>query len=372
MKIAIPTADYPPIEGGISSVTLHLSRELCALGHDVTVIAPWFPAMTSSDAAEPARVIRYRGYGFGWFRFFPMLKRSFSPIRNADLVLGINVSHGGIMAWLLGARYVAFAYAYEFLRFRGVPIMGALLGRVYARSVFTVAISSYTASQLQSFGVSNEQIETIWPGVAKPNEVTPESMESVRKDLHIGDGSLLLAAGRLIQRKGFLTLIDAMPTILEAAPETTLVVVGRGPLQDRLERRISELDIATSVRLAGYVDETDLGALYSLCDVFVMPTGEDANGQVEGFGLVFAEANSYGKPVVAGRSGGVVDAVVDGETGLLVTPNDPADCAKAVVGLLRDPERARAMGEAGRRRVETELGWERFAEKLLHAVDARS
>ncbi|MFP6581213.1 MAG: glycosyltransferase, partial [Candidatus Hydrogenedentota bacterium] len=103
MKIAIPTADYPPIEGGISSVSLHLSRALAALGHEVTVIAPWFPDMKSFDHDEPVEVLRFRGYGLSWFRFFPMFRAALSPMHRADLVLAINISYGGIMAWLMGA-----------------------------------------------------------------------------------------------------------------------------------------------------------------------------------------------------------------------------------------------------------------------------
>lgn len=370
MKIAIPTADYPPIEGGISSVSLHVSRELAALGHDVTVIAPWFPNMRDFDADEPVKVIRFGGYHLGWFRFIPMLLKSRSPIRSADLTLGINIAYGGAMAWFLGAPYLTFAYAYEFLKFQRVPVLGSMLRRVYSRSIKAIAISRFTAEQLASFGVDTEKIATILPGAPKPFPVLDEDTVAVKELLGLKDGPLLLAVGRLIIRKGHATLLKSMPAVLARFPDTRLVIVGRGPMEEQLRNQINELGLNESVLMPGYLDDKHVAALYQLCDVFTLPTGEDAGGHVEGFGLVFAEANAYGKPVVAGRSGGVTDAVVDGETGILVEPDDADACANAIISLLDNPDAAQTMGEAGRNRVESELNWREFVARMMAQVEA--
>ena len=138
MRIVIPTADYPPIEGGISTVALHVSRELAGLGHEVTVVAPWFPDMDGFDAAEPVRVVRFGGYRWGWLRILPMLWKTWPFLRRADLVAGVNASHGGVIARLAKARYgrhyVTFAYAYEFLRFAHTPLLRSLLQGVYCHA----------------------------------------------------------------------------------------------------------------------------------------------------------------------------------------------------------------------------------------------
>lgn len=370
MKIAIPTADYPPIEGGISSVSLHVSRELAALGHEVTVIAPWFPDTGDFDANEPVNVIRFRGYQLRWLRFIPMLLKSREPIRTADLTLGINIAYGGLMAWLLGARYVTFAYAYEFLKFQGVPVLGSMLRRAFNLSAKTIAISRFTAEQLTSFGVEIETIETILPGAPEALEIPESDEESIRRLLQWQGGPILLAVGRLVPRKGHATLFDAMPKILECHPTTQLAVVGRGPEETVLRDQIKHLELEHAIRMLGYLDDYDVARLYSVCDVFTLPTGEDAGGHVEGFGLVFAEANAYGKPVVAGRSGGVIDAVVDGETGILIKPGDAKACADAIISLLNDPERAKAMGETGRKRIESELNWTAFVKRMMEVVES--
>ena len=152
MNVLIPTADYPPIEGGISSVTLHLSRELAASGHGVTVVAPHFPDMETFDAAEPVTVVRFRGYGLGWCRFFPMLAAAWPRLRGVDLVLGMNVAYGGVLG-LLGRRlkrvpYATFAYAYEFLKFSRTRLFARLLRKVYASAQVVVSISQFTRDQL--------------------------------------------------------------------------------------------------------------------------------------------------------------------------------------------------------------------------------
>ena len=115
-------------------MALHLSRELAALGHTVTVIAPHFPGMTVFDANEPARVLRYRGYGLGPLRIAPLAGAAWTGMGSADLTVAINVAQGGVLAWLRGRPFIVFAYAYEFLKFGRKSPAAALLRRVYAAS----------------------------------------------------------------------------------------------------------------------------------------------------------------------------------------------------------------------------------------------
>ncbi|MBN2312215.1 MAG: glycosyltransferase family 4 protein [Candidatus Hydrogenedentes bacterium] len=373
MKILIPTADYPPIEGGISTVALQLSRELAALGHDVTVIAPHFPGQAEWDAREPAVVRRYRGYGLGWFRLIPLLAAAWPHARRADLILGINVAYGGVLGWLSrrihGVRYVTFAYAYEFLKFRRTPVVARLLKRVYARAALVVAISQFTRDNLTAFGASPHNIATILPGAPKPHALSGDALAAARRKFVLEGRRVILAVGRLVARKGHRTLVRALPRILERVPDAQLVIVGRGPCLSDVVQDARNLGVRDHVLLAGHLDDEDVAALYAVCDVFALPAGVGERGQVEGFGLVFAEAHAYAKPVVAGRSGGVVDAVLDGETGLLVEPDDPEALAGAVLRILEDPALARRLGENGRRRVESELNWAEFTRRLLDALE---
>jgi len=376
MNILIPTADYPPIEGGISTVALRLSRELAELGHSVTVVAPHFPGQTEFDKSEPVTVVRFRGYGLGWLRFFPMLAATLPLMKRADAILGINIAYGGVMGllgrWLFAKPYVTFGYAYEFLKFRRVPPLAALLRRAYQRSKFVVAISAFTRERLVEFGVSVSRIETILPGAPEAKPISKEEIEHAKRAYNLNGHKMVLAVGRMIARKGHSTLIRALPRILEAHPDTVLICAGRGPCLSETRDLANELGVADNVRLPGYVPDDHLAALYQSCEVFALPTGEDANGQVEGFGLVFAEAQAYGKPVVAGRSGGVTDAVEDGKTGLLIPPGDTDALAQSVISLLDDPIRAAELGANGKARVARELNWPHFTRRLLEALEART
>jgi phosphatidylinositol alpha-1,6-mannosyltransferase len=371
MNIVIPTADYPPIEGGIGTVSLQVSRELARLGHDVTVIAPYFPNMKQFDRDEPVTVVRFRGYKLGWLRFFPMYLKARKYIKGADLVFGINIAYGATMAWRLKKPYVAFAYAYEFLKF-GEGRIASMLKEVYAGSLMTVSISKFTANELRKFGVAESKIVTILPGAPEPRAVPATFITEMRENLKLTPGPLLLAVGRLIPRKGYTTLIEAMPAVLKKHPDTQLVCVGRGPLLDSLRARATKLGVSKSVRFAGYLSDEEVATLYQMCTLFVLPTGTAPGGQVEGFGLVFAEANAYAKPAIAGRSGGTVDAIVDDETGIIIEPNDSAACAAAILSLLDNPDRAAEMGKAGKRRVDARLNWSVFTRVLMRSLERDS
>jgi len=373
VNVLVLTADYPPIQGGISAVALQVSRELTRMGHTVTVVAPFFAGCNELDAAEPFAVVRFHGYGFGWFRALFMLRRSLPLIRKADLVLGINASHGGVIARLAriayGTPYLTFAYAYEFLRFSRWSPWAALLRWVYTGARKVVAISTFTRDNLIRFGVCADNVAMVLPGAPTPALLSDKELQLVQRMYALDTRPVILAVGRFIPRKGHLTLVRALPAVLERFPGAVLVLVGEGPSLPGVVRESQRLGIREHVVFPGHVSEHDVAGLYQLCDLFALPTGSDRKGQVEGFGLVFCEAQAYGKPVIAGRSGGVVDAVIDGETGIIVEPEDPDGLAAAMIRILTDEALAERLGAAGRKRVEEELNWPIFTEAMLATAE---
>jgi len=375
VRILIPTADYPPIEGGISTVALSLSRELARQGHEVTVIAPHFDGQEAFDAAEPVAVVRYRGYGLGWLRLGPMLRATWPYLRVTDLALGINIAYGGLIGWVgktcFSKPYVTFAYAYEFLKFPKASPLGWFLRRLYAGAERVVAISEFTRDRLAEFGVQPSSIAVVLPGTDGAKDISAEAARRARERFALECGPVILGVGRFVRRKGHLTLVQAMPRILERVPGAQLVLVGRGPRMNAVIQEAYRLGVREQVVLPGRISDEELAGLYQACTVFALPTGQDRRGQVEGFGLVFTEAHGYGKPVVAGRSGGAAEAVLDGETGLIVEPNQPDALAEAILRILEDPALAERLGANGRQRVETTLNWRVFATGVLEAVSRR-
>lgn len=369
MRILIPTVDYPPIEGGISTVALELARALHHQGHEVTVVAPLFPDMEAFDAAEPYTVVRFGGYDAGWWRLVPFLLKSWPHTRGVDRIIAINIAYGGVLGRLAklfrGTHYINLAYAYEFLKFAKNPLARFALRNIYRNADHTVAISKFTRENLIRFGVHENHIRVVLPGARVPEPMTPEVAAVTCRRLDVEGYPFILAVGRFIPRKGQITLVEALPLLHEDHPNVHLVMVGRGPELAACRRKAEALGMEGFVHLPGYLPDDTLQALYQTCACFALPTGEDDDGQVEGFGLVFTEAHAHGKPVVAGRGGGVVDAVLHEKTGLLVPPGNAEKLADALRRILEDPALAESLGGAGRKRVEEQLNWEVFAQKLI-------
>jgi phosphatidylinositol alpha-1,6-mannosyltransferase len=178
-----------------------------------------------------------------------------------------------------------------------------------------------------------------------------------------------VCVSRLVPRKGQDTLIRAWPQVLRAVPEAVLLLVGGGPYHATLNRLRTEFGVTESVRLTGAVPWAELPAHYDAGNVFAMPCRTRRRGlDIEGLGIVYLEASATGLPVIAGNSGGAPDAVLEGETGVVVDGHSVAAVADAVIELLRNPAGAAAMGEKGRSWIEREWRWQvqarRFAALL--------
>jgi phosphatidylinositol alpha-1,6-mannosyltransferase len=211
-----------------------------------------------------------------------------------------------------------------------------------------ICVSNYTYKTILSrYNVSESKLYLITNGI----DIDNYSFRS-GKPCHIkaadGSSKLVFAAGRHIERKGFDMAIKAMDVVCRMIPDAHLVIAGEGETTSKLRQCIEELDLANTVSLVGRISHEELLAYYSQCDVFLMPNRTLKNGDTEGFGLVFLEANAFCKPVIGGNAGGVPDAIVDGKTGLLVDGASPDDIASAIINLLSDDARRRAMGEAAR------------------------
>jgi phosphatidylinositol alpha-1,6-mannosyltransferase len=165
-------------------------------------------------------------------------------------------------------------------------------------------------------------------------------------------------------------VVRALPAVVEHHPGLRYVVCGHPsePFTSRLRALVDELGLSAHVVFTGHVPEEDVVGLYRACDVTVMPSRIlEEKGDSEGFGITYLEANACAKPVIGGRQAGVLDAIVDEETGFLVDPMSTREIAAAIRTLVEDPDRARRMGEAGLARVEADFTWTAIARRYLEA-----
>jgi len=185
----------------------------------------------------------------------------------------------------------------------------------------------------------------------------------IRRRHNVEDRMLLLTVGRLVVRKGHDNVIAALPLIKKKIPGVHYLIVGDGSHRKNLEEQVMSAGLCNNVTFVGYVPCEELGAYYCACDLFIMISRE-LPGSVEGFGIVYLEAGAVGKAVVAGRSGGTSDAVIDGETGVLVEPENVEEVSAVVTGLLLDPQQRELLGSNGKRRVLQEYSWGSVAERF--------
>ena len=364
MRLLLLTIDFPPARGGVQSLLARLADGLAGASV-VTVVTGATAGDRQWDATQAFRVIRT--WPLRWERLavaalsvralLEVLKQRPHVIVCGHVLLGPLCR---TIRAVFGVPYVAMAYAYEIR----APRMRSIAGVALRGATRVVTISEFSRRAVEAHGVSSSAITVIHPGAVVTGGPTPP-LRPTRRGLRV-----VLSVGRLVDAyKGHDMVIRAMPLILAKAPDTEYVVVGDGPLRPYLERLAASLGVTPSVRFVGQAGDDEVDAWYHACDVFVLASREsDVSGGAEGYGIVFVEANLRGKPVVGGRSGGIPDAVIDGETGLLVDPSDPADIAEAVTRLLTEPDLAERLGRGGRRRAIEDLSWPEYTERFRRVL----
>jgi len=376
LKSVLVTPKYfPPQVGGIS----HMMWEICrALGpREVCALTAQRGDAPLAGGAEAVRVYRrplafsngpkLQALGLGAAAVEIGLRERPRLIQLATCEEGYLALH---LARLLRMPFVIYAHGNEVL---GARDSAWAKPRQALRSASRVlANSRYTAGLLASIGVDERRVEIVHPGcdVAhyRPIETAPGAFEAL---LGRPRCPVILTVGNLVPRKGHDLVIQALPAILKRVPGLLYVIVGEGPNREHLEQLALSVGVRNSVLFAGRVPHERLPEYFALCDAYVMPSrARLEQADVEGFGLVYLEANACGKPAIGGRAGGVPDAVVHGRTGLLVDPGDVDDLGRAIVTLLGNPELAAAMGRQGLERVRASFTWTHVGKCVREALAA--
>ncbi len=364
-RTLLVTNDYPPRVGGIQRTLEALVR--CLPPDRVAVLCPNAEGGEAFDEAAPYVVYR-QPEGFLWP--LPVVRRRLHEAVGsfgAEVVLFGAVYPLALLGPSLaetGTPYLAAAHGFEYW-LSIAPGTHALVRRATSRAArVPVMCSAFIARVVRTAVPDDVPVSVMYPG-ADLEAFRPDLPYEDLTELHgVADRPLIICVSRLVARKGQDVLIRAMPEIRRAVPDASLLIVGGGPDRDRLERLAADAPDG-SVAFAGQVSEGDLPRYYRAGNVFAMPCRSRLGGlEVEGWGNVFVEAAACARPVVVGDSGGARESLMPGETGLLVNGSDVSEVAGAVGSLLADPERADAMGRAGRERVERAFGWSRAAEQL--------
>jgi len=246
--------------------------------------------------------------------------------------------------------------------------------QLFAGCAVVVANSRWTAECARALltalgcGALARDVRVVPPGTT-PSLFRPGiDPRPIRAKHGLEGGPWLLTVSRLDWHKGIDTVIKALPAVRAVVPTARYAVAGVGSRRPHFERLAVELGLGDAVRFLGFVSDEDLPGLYNAADLYV-GASRRFDRLAEGFGIALVEAAACGLAVVGGRSGGVPDAVREGETGILVDPDEPAAVAAGIVSLLGDEAARRRLGAAGRRAVETFYNWDRVARDFIR-IDA--
>jgi glycosyltransferase involved in cell wall biosynthesis len=246
---------------------------------------------------------------------------------------------------LFGVKLIFYIHGEEITTQTEGRLQGAQRQRYLAAADRVVSVSRFTTEALVSLmGVSPERIVLLQNGVdtRKFMPASPDGAWLGRMGLQ--GKRIVLTVGRLVPRKGADMAIRAMQRVVAQCPDVHHLIVGEGSMRTELEQLISELGMQNHVTLTGGLPFEDVLRCFQACELFLMPNRTLPDGDTEGFGLVFLEANACGKPVIGGRAGGAVDAIVDGVSGFLVDGHAVQDIADKVLQLLQDPSLREQMG----------------------------
>lgn len=360
MKFLLITLEYFPFKGGVANYYTNLvyywpkNSQLFVLNNNNN------------------ELLKRRGF-FKWIRgvfgLFDFIKKNDIDhvIVGHILPLGIAMF---IVSKILKTKYSVFIHGMDFSYATKNYWKKSISRLILKRADKIISANSYTADLCLKFLGDDfkNKIGIINPGAKDFSNFNDEKIKEVKEKNYLNNHQILFSLGRLVKRKGFDYVIMAMQNILQKNPDYNLlyIIAGKGPDLDYLKNlAFSKLgkDWEQYIKFIGEISESEKWALLSLCDIFIMPS-RNINGDFEGFGIVYLEANLAKKPVIAGRSGGVIDAVKNGVNGILVDPENIEEISEAILYLLKNEELKNKLGEQGRIRVLQDFNWKKQIENI--------
>jgi glycosyltransferase involved in cell wall biosynthesis len=390
--VVMVTTSYPRFPGdSVGTFMEPIARSVAARGHEVHVVAPWHPLV--------ARAAEEHGVRFHFYRYAPMrslnvfgyaaaMRADVSVRGAAYLVAPLALAAGWRAARAVARRHHATVMHGHWVIPGGVtaaaaaptlPLVISLHGsdvyvaetfaparmaarRAFHKAGFVTACSDDLARRAIRLGANAERLETVPYGVdVERFRPAPEIRSVRRRELAVGDSvPLIVTAGRLVRKKGFEYLIDALVHL----PGVVAAIAGDGTLDGELRERARANGVAERVRFLGNQPQDRVGEYLAAADIVCVPSVRDDSGNVDGLPNVVLEALASGTPLITTAAGGIGTVVEDGRTAHVVPERNASAIAEAVQRILADPHAARRMGAAARTLVADRFGWDRAAERF--------
>lgn len=381
LKICVIASTYPRHHDDYAVPWLRTSvSQLVARGHEVTILAPSYEGLADHKIDE-SQVVRFRYSPKRWER---LTHEEGAPnrIRNPSYqLLGIPyVINGCRVAKRLARRknfdivHAHWPFPHEPIGSAAASVNGAPLVMTCHGAEFAIARRKRWVAKClrrsllkadQLIANSSDTANKIYESCGRDAEVLPFGSTVAAKNNAPVSNPIprVLFTGRLIPRKGVQYLLQAADVVRQTQP-IQVVITGDGQQRQWLEAIRRELQLVDTVEFLGFVDNQRLDDEYARCDVWVNPAIVDDRGDTEGLGVGAIEAYAHGKPVIASDVGGIPDAVVHNETGLLVPEKDPAALAQAIIELITDQDKAARLARGGLQLVRERFDWGHITDQL--------
>lgn len=402
MNLLICSIDYKPRDGGIAELMYNVGKSLSESGINVYAVAFNIKGAADFDKCNKyfhtyrvpeisnlssfsykriiTRFIRFVKTVCGLFNLYRYLLKVVDE-KDISHIICFHWDVFGFAAMLVSKRkkipFYIVAHGLDVIRrertFAWIikySLQWLLQKIVFNNAKGIFVNSNYTKSIVMENADTDKNIYVTYCGV-DINKYFKWDTRPVYDSPLVGNNTkILLSINRLVKRKGMDNAIKAFSEFLKNHNDSNVLYLigGAGPDRQRLKEIVGELGLQNRVIFLGFISEDQKSRYYNLADVFIMPSREEKDGDVEGFGIVFLEANACEKPVIAGNSGGVSDAVQDGYSGLLVNPLDIQDIMSKIEKLVMDDAYSEQLGTQGRKRVEDHFRWDIVAKRFETAL----
>ena len=364
-KILLVTIDFWPKIGGVANYYFNLCRHL---EKDRIVVLTQRNGEQILPPAQSFKIYRKNlvaGRGI-WPRWLPMLWQIWQVVRKekVELIWVGEVLPSGTAIYFLSKflklPYIVSCHGNDILQAEKFRRKKKLAEKILRGAKWVTVNSQYTGELVKSLGVSRDKIKVVHPGVTSINQ-EQSAFQSGGQAGGRKSKKILLSIGRLVERKGFDKVIEALPKVWQKLPDLVYALIGSGEDEKRIKNLIDKGNQDKIIFINKKISDEEKWAWFEQCAVFIMVPRADGD-DTEGFGIVYLEANSFGKPVIAGNVGGVPDAVEDGVSGLLVNPENEDEIAGAIIKLFCDDNLREKLGRQGKARAEEKFNWPKIAE----------
>ena len=354
MKILLFTLEYPPFKGGIANyygnIVKHWPKpnEIFVLDNNKNkLIKNWlYPK---------------------WLLAFFQLKKVIKKNKIEHILIG-HILPLGTITYLLGLKYSVILHGLDFSLASKSGKKKWLTKKILKRADNIICANTYLAKSVANFLGNKEKIIIVNPGVENELSRDVKYETEIKNKYNLNDKLIILTVGRLVKRKGIDTVLKTLPDVLKKIPNLYYIIFGNGPELNNIKKLIAQLNLDNYVKIIIDADDRNKNAFYNISDIFIMPSRK-IEEDFEGFGIVYLEANLAGKPVIAGNSGGVSDAVHDHINGLLVAPDSLEEIGASIISLVNNKNLRQNLGEQGKIRAINKFNWNKQTELIYNSLE---